>query len=291
MIRTTMGFLALLVLMPALRARDKPETTTPAQRYQKLVKEFNTAMEEFQKAYKEAKTPRDRSEVLKAKYPRRDKFAPRFLQLAEDNPKDPAAVDALMWVVNMTRVGKSDPKNPRTKAIKSLLRNHVESEKMATVCQSLGYAPDEDGQQLLRAVLKRNKHRSAQAQACLALAQQAENRLRLAQRFRDQPGRARLYEASLGKQVVEALLKADLEKLSKEAETLYERITREFADVADARGGTLGKTAKQKLEALRHPILVGKPAPEIEGEDIDGKTFKLRDYRGKVVLLDFWGNW
>jgi hypothetical protein len=36
---------------------------------------------------------------------------------------------------------------------------------------------------------------------------------------------------------------------------------------------------------------VGKPAPEIAGEDLDRKKFKLSDYRGKVVLLDFWGNW
>jgi hypothetical protein len=35
----------------------------------------------------------------------------------------------------------------------------------------------------------------------------------------------------------------------------------------------------------------GNTAPEIVGEDQDGKTFKLSDYRGKVVLLDFWGNW
>ena len=38
-------------------------------------------------------------------------------------------------------------------------------------------------------------------------------------------------------------------------------------------------------------LAAGKLAPEIEGEDIDGQTFKLSDYRGKVVLLDFWGNW
>jgi len=37
--------------------------------------------------------------------------------------------------------------------------------------------------------------------------------------------------------------------------------------------------------------MLGKEAPEIEGEDIDGKRFKLSDYRGKVVVLDFWGNW
>ena len=35
----------------------------------------------------------------------------------------------------------------------------------------------------------------------------------------------------------------------------------------------------------------GESAPEIEGEDLDGKKFKLSDYRGKVVLLDFWGHW
>ena len=36
---------------------------------------------------------------------------------------------------------------------------------------------------------------------------------------------------------------------------------------------------------------VGNLAPEIIGEDIDGKKFKLSDYRGKVVVLDFWGDW
>jgi hypothetical protein len=36
---------------------------------------------------------------------------------------------------------------------------------------------------------------------------------------------------------------------------------------------------------------VGKEAPQVEGSDADGKKFKLSDYRGKVVLLDFWGNW
>lgn len=36
---------------------------------------------------------------------------------------------------------------------------------------------------------------------------------------------------------------------------------------------------------------IGKVAPEISGEDIDGKAFKLSDYRGKVVVIDFWGDW
>ncbi|MFK7766098.1 MAG: peroxiredoxin family protein [Mariniblastus sp.] len=36
---------------------------------------------------------------------------------------------------------------------------------------------------------------------------------------------------------------------------------------------------------------IGEPAPEIEGVDLDGVEFKLSDYRGKVVMLDFYGDW
>jgi peroxiredoxin len=42
---------------------------------------------------------------------------------------------------------------------------------------------------------------------------------------------------------------------------------------------------------LRQPPTVGHPALEIEGSDIDGKKLKLSDYRGKVVLLAFTGEW
>lgn len=36
---------------------------------------------------------------------------------------------------------------------------------------------------------------------------------------------------------------------------------------------------------------IGNLAPEIEGVDLTDETMKLSDYRGKVVLLDFWGDW
>lgn len=38
-------------------------------------------------------------------------------------------------------------------------------------------------------------------------------------------------------------------------------------------------------------LQIGMVAPDIEGKDLDGKPFKLSDYRGKVVVLDFWGDW
>ena len=36
---------------------------------------------------------------------------------------------------------------------------------------------------------------------------------------------------------------------------------------------------------------VGQLVKEVEAQDIDGVAFKLSDYRGKVVVLDFWGHW
>lgn len=34
-----------------------------------------------------------------------------------------------------------------------------------------------------------------------------------------------------------------------------------------------------------------KPAPEFELKDVNGKVVHLSDYKGKVVLLDFWATW
>ena len=53
---------------------------------------------------------------------------------------------------------------------------------------------------------------------------------------------------------------------------------------------TIAAAAKVELFELRN-LRVGKTAPDIEGEDLDGKKFKLSDYKGKVVVLDFWGDW
>jgi len=48
---------------------------------------------------------------------------------------------------------------------------------------------------------------------------------------------------------------------------------------------------KDKPKISKSDLEPGKLAPDIEGEDIDGQKFKLSEYRGKVVLLDFWGHW
>ena len=38
-------------------------------------------------------------------------------------------------------------------------------------------------------------------------------------------------------------------------------------------------------------LMPGCPAPEIEGKDLEGRPMKLSDFRGKVVLISFWGDW
>jgi thiol-disulfide isomerase/thioredoxin len=38
-------------------------------------------------------------------------------------------------------------------------------------------------------------------------------------------------------------------------------------------------------------VLVGKPAPPIELDLLDGKKFRLADCKDKIVLLDFWASW
>ncbi|HKI33372.1 MAG TPA: TlpA disulfide reductase family protein [Gemmataceae bacterium] len=35
----------------------------------------------------------------------------------------------------------------------------------------------------------------------------------------------------------------------------------------------------------------GQVVPDVEGPDLDGQVFKLSDYRGRVVLVYFWGQW
>jgi hypothetical protein len=36
---------------------------------------------------------------------------------------------------------------------------------------------------------------------------------------------------------------------------------------------------------------VGKIAPDLDGEDTTGQRLHLADYRGNVVVVQFWANW
>jgi len=80
-----------------------------------------------------------------------------------------------------------------------------------------------------------------------------------------------------------------------EAKKLYEQFVKDYDRPAqnDAWSGILEQLvseAKRELEGMLVRA-VGGPAPETEGEDLDGQPMKLSDFRGKVLLVSFWATW
>ncbi len=44
-------------------------------------------------------------------------------------------------------------------------------------------------------------------------------------------------------------------------------------------------------EPVKHQAASGLQAPDFELKDISGKTWKLSDLKGKIVLVNFWATW
>ena len=214
--------------------------------------------------------------------------------LAAENPKDPAALDALLQTVakvNGTAFPVGGKDSPGERALALLVRDHVRSDKLGPVCQQVAFGFHKSHEAFLRAVLEMNPHREVQGIACLSLAQFLNNRLdRLG--LLQNPDYTERYERVFGKALMDELQRQDRAAVAKEVETLFIRAEENYADVKIpvtywGSGGTVGEKARSELFQIR-TLAVGKEAPDIEGEDQDGKPFKLSDYRGKVVLLDIW---
>jgi len=56
-------------------------------------------------------------------------------------------------------------------------------------------------------------------------------------------------------------------------------------------GGQAPEWFTHNLVPLDSPSIIGSPAPPFEHETADGKVVRLTDFRGKVVVLDFWATW
>ena len=279
------GVLVLVLSLSMALAQDKP--ATPAEKYQALLKERQDGPDDSLKA----STPEERKQIQA----RLATLPMRFVELAEQNPKDPVAVEALIQTISWVNgtafpVGGKD--SPGTRALALLQRDHVQSDKLGRVCQLVLFGFHKSHGDFLRAVLEANPHRQVQALACLSLAQYLNDRLNRLELLPGQPDLIARYHGVFGKEYVEELRRQDRAVVAREAETLFTRAANEYSDVEIpvtyfGSGGTVGEKARADLFKIRN-LAVGREAPDIEGEDQDGKRFKLSDYRGKVVLLDIW---
>ena len=50
-------------------------------------------------------------------------------------------------------------------------------------------------------------------------------------------------------------------------------------------------TREPASDAVAPSPLVGQPAPEIEGPDLDGSRVRLSDFRGRYVVVNFFATW
>src|SRR3989442_13394177 len=78
-------------LVAAAKAEGQDKSVTPAESYQALLKEFSDAA----RALWQATTDEERKNIVA----RVDKLTLKCLELAEKNPKEPIALDALTQVV------------------------------------------------------------------------------------------------------------------------------------------------------------------------------------------------
>ncbi len=264
--------------------KDKP--LAPAEQYRALLTQFQRA------SGGGAASDEERLKLIGRVYKLRYELARQFLELAEKYPRDPIAVDALaqvVWQVNgqpwpVELVG-TETSEPRALAL--LERDHIGSAKLGAVSERISFGYRAEYETFLRAVLAKSPHNAVRAQACLGLAHFLTNRVNRLDLIGAQPELAHEFAGLFGKEYLEKLQRQDRAQVRKEAKTLYEEAVRDYGAEKHSGGGTVGAKAQAGLYELRH-LTVGAQAPDIEGVDQDGLRLKLSDYRGKVVLLDFW---
>ena len=142
----------------------------------------------------------------------------------------------------------------QNQAIDQMVANHVDSAGLSRLSMQLAQRPLSDKSEAqLTTMIEKSSNESVRASATMALASQ------LSSVPEDQQDEERI-------------------------KALYQSVIDQYAALP-----RMVAAANQALAKFRFRI--GQVAPEIEGEDLDGQAFKLSDYRGKVVVLDFWGDW
>ncbi len=78
-------------------------------------------------------------------------------------------------------------------------------------------------------------------------------------------------------------------KLTAEDKAVVEGLLKELMAARD-QAGTAGP-AQPAVALPAATLRAGDVAPDFAMQDVDGRTVRLSDYKGKVVVLDFWATW
>jgi thiol-disulfide isomerase/thioredoxin len=191
------------------------------------------------------------------------------VDIAKQDPKSETALAALEWVLTKPRSYFLPCGIP---AMQLAASDHAANPRIGKIIAWVGYYTPHEGATsrptalaLIDAVAKTNPDRTARGQAVIAHAWQAREKFE----------------------------QTESEGEAAEAEKAFETVLSEYADcprLKDPNSRTLGEEAEQELFALRH-LRIGKPAPEIKGEDLEGRKFALSESRGKITVLVFWASW
>lgn len=225
---------------------------TPNEQLGTIQREFKEEYDIFLKAYRSAKDDTAKQAAMDL-MPKTADYGARFKELAAAHPDTEAAVDALVWVSSNLRGREGDDAN------RKLFESYSSNPKIAPVVMMMKYNRGTETEGLLRDLIKSNETDVLQAAARYALGS--------------------------------ILIEQDHQ--SEEAIGLLQSVVDDYPDAEISFGHRSMAIAPQAQGELTEAtkLQVGMVAPDIEGADLDGVEFKLSDYRGKVVVLDFWGNW
>jgi hypothetical protein len=261
---------------PAARATQAEPL---GQRVDAVIARHEAAMQAFRAAYSQAADGAARQRVYEQQHPDADTYCVELMLLGEGAPEDPAAARALAWVARNT-----ERPALRERASELLVEHHLESPELLEAVVAFERR-SADGRAFLESVIERSGNEDVQARARYTLAANLLFRAEAAAGLQ-----ARAAEGVAVDGAPDGLAKLDPASARREAEELLDALVKDGPAVDLGRRGSLLEVAEGQLFELRH-LQLGMVAPEIEGRDLDGVAFKLSDYRGKVVVLDFWGNW
>lgn len=290
-----------------------PRASAAARDLAAIEREFQGARTRFLEALKASEglgSPEARKAAVDALCPDTDGFVTRLMALARRDPKDDAAFDALafaLFLCNTMPVKRLGELRPEV--IRCIEQEHLADPDLSRVFYMIEAMPSEDAERLMRRALDEHPDAAVRAHACYSLARYFQSWLDGITWLRQDPRLAGSLAARLGEACVEKLRAADPDHLRARADELFRRVVAEFGEVRkrphtysrlspDTQIGAAGGGEREKGETLRAlaeralanaagRLDVGHPAPEIEGKDIDGVSFKLSDYRGKAVVLVF----